>query len=141
MQAPESMLSPNLHFATCQLLRQELRRGPAAFETDWFMDRCELWPFFYNLFYCQGSIVPSFCNHDAKNATTKNYESEAENIQKGSNRAVEPFIIVWTFLATFNACGRDCTHPNLDSRRSAGSLCNPKVFVHQLAGLLHMSRG
>jgi hypothetical protein len=41
-QAPESILSPNLHIATCRLLTQELPRGPAAWESEWVMERCDI---------------------------------------------------------------------------------------------------
>jgi hypothetical protein len=40
MQAPESLLTPNLHAAVCRLLRQEIERGPAALESEWWMERC-----------------------------------------------------------------------------------------------------
>ncbi len=40
LQAPESILSPNLHVAVCRLLKQELQRGPAALESEWWMERC-----------------------------------------------------------------------------------------------------
>jgi hypothetical protein len=40
VQAPESILSPNLHVAVCRLLKQELQRGPAALESEWWMERC-----------------------------------------------------------------------------------------------------
>jgi hypothetical protein len=40
MQAPESLLTPNLHVAICRGLRQEKQRGPTAADSEWFMERC-----------------------------------------------------------------------------------------------------
>jgi hypothetical protein len=44
LQVPSTMLSPNLHVLTCRLLQQELARGPAANENDYYMERYMLEP-------------------------------------------------------------------------------------------------
>lgn len=38
------MLSPNLHYLTCRALSQELERGPAAHESEYYMERYMLEP-------------------------------------------------------------------------------------------------
>jgi hypothetical protein len=40
MQVPSSLLRPNLHVGTCRLRHQEAERGPAANESEWYMERC-----------------------------------------------------------------------------------------------------
>jgi hypothetical protein len=42
--APANLSSPNLHVLTCRLLAQELARGPAANESEYYMERYMLEP-------------------------------------------------------------------------------------------------
>jgi hypothetical protein len=44
MQVPSSMLTPNLHVVTYRLMHQELARGPAANENEYYMERYMLEP-------------------------------------------------------------------------------------------------
>ena len=39
VQVPSSMSPPNLHIAVCRLGLQELERGSAANESEWYMER------------------------------------------------------------------------------------------------------
>jgi hypothetical protein len=44
LQAPSSLASPNLHVLTCSLLQQEISRGPAADENEYYVERYMLEP-------------------------------------------------------------------------------------------------
>jgi hypothetical protein len=116
MQARESMLSPNLHFATCQLLRHELRRAPAAFETEWFMERSELCHVFNNLFIAWEVSCQAFTVMMQRNATTQNNERKAEIVKRVRIRqwnrlsSCGHFLHPSTSLVTATALIRILTH-------------------------------